>query len=172
VSGTYDPRHEVVLYGRGLSASVDGNHVLTPLVMSDGSAIVVDRGWVPAGNDTPPVAGAAPPTGSVTLTGILIPSEGGLPGEGGGSPVTETTRVDLAQLASQVPYRIEPLYLLLQTQSPPQSALPKAAPFLLPAAPPHLSYAIQWFSFAAIAIVGALLLLRKEARVSALAPDD
>jgi cytochrome oxidase assembly protein ShyY1 len=162
VTGTYDPRREVVLYGRGLSSGVNGDHVLTPLQMPGRAAIVVDRGWVPAGNDTPPVGVAAPPPGTVTVTGILIPSEGGLPGEGGGAPVTETTHVDLAQLASQLPYRVAPLYLLLQTQSPAQAALPKPAPFLLPPAPPHLSYAIQWFSFATIALVGAVILIRKE----------
>jgi cytochrome oxidase assembly protein ShyY1 len=164
VTGMYDPSREVVLYGRGLSSEVNGNHVLTPLLMPEGTAIVVDRGWVPAGNDTPPVSGAAPPPGTVMVTGILIPSEGGLPGSGGGSPVTESTRVDLAQLASQLPYRVAPLYLLLQAQSPGQAALPKPAPFLLPPAPPHLSYAIQWFSFATIALVGAVILIRKERR--------
>jgi cytochrome oxidase assembly protein ShyY1 len=164
VTGTYDPGREVVLYGRGLSSEVNGNHVLTPLLMPDGTAFVVDRGWVPAGDDTPPVGGATPPTGTVTVAGILIPSEGGLPGDGGGPSVTETTRVDLAQLASQLPYRVAPLYLLLQTQSPRQTAFPKPAPFLLPPAPPHLSYAIQWFSFATIALVGAGILIRKERR--------
>jgi len=29
---------------------------------------------------------------------------------------------------------------------------------------PHLSYAIQWFSFAVIAVVGTILLLKKQAR--------
>jgi cytochrome oxidase assembly protein ShyY1 len=169
VTGTYDIQGEVVLYGRGLSSQVNGNHLLTPLLMPGGTALVVDRGWVPAGNDTPPVSGAAPPTGTVTETGILIPSEGGLPGDGGGPPVTETTHVDLAQLSSQLPYRVAPLYLLLQTQTPGQAALPKPAPFLLPSAPPHLSYAIQWFSFATIALVGAVILIGKERRAAA--PD-
>jgi cytochrome oxidase assembly protein ShyY1 len=167
VTGTYDPREEVVVYGRGLSSQVDGNHVLTPLLMADGTAIEVDRGWVPAGNDTPPVASADPPSGTVTVTGILIPSEGGLPGEGGGPAVTETTRVDLAQLESQSRHHLEPVYLLLRSQTPPQPDLPKPAPFLVPPAPPHLSYAIQWFSFALIAIVGAVILIRKEGRTDA-----
>jgi cytochrome oxidase assembly protein ShyY1 len=162
VSGTYDTSREVVLYGRGSTGDTNGNHVLTPLVMHDGSGIVVDRGWVPIGDNVPPVEAAAPPHGAVELTGILLPSEGGLPGEGGGSRVTETTHVDLAQLASQMPYGLEPLYLLLQSQRPPQVSLPRIAPFRLPSAPPHLSYAIQWFFFAAIAFVGGAVLARRE----------
>ena len=35
---------------------------------------------------------------------------------------------------------------------------------------PHLSYAIQWFSFAAIAVVGAVILLRRERRAPTAAP--
>ncbi len=172
VSGTYDAPREVVLYGRGLSEEVEGNHVLTPLVMSNGEAIVVDRGWIPIRYNTPPVGPAAPPGGPVRITGILIPSEGGLPGQGGAAPVTETTRVDLAQLASQMPYRIEPLYLLLQSQEPAEDALPRAAPFLLPEAPPHLSYAIQWFSFAAISLIGWGVLARREAGDHAASPPQ
>jgi cytochrome oxidase assembly protein ShyY1 len=162
-TGTFDPEREVILYGRGLGER-EGHHVLTPLVMADGVAIVVDRGWVPFEDDTPPVAEATPPRGEVTVTGVLIPSEGGLPGDGGGPPVEQLTHANLAQLAAQLPYRIEPVWLLLQRQSPPSASLPTPAPFVLPGAPPHLSYAIQWFVFATIAVVGAAILVRRKDR--------
>jgi cytochrome oxidase assembly protein ShyY1 len=164
VTGSFDPEREVILYGRSLGER-EGHHVLTPLVLPDGTAIVVDRGWVPFGDDTPPVAEAAPPEGEVTVTGILIPSEGGLPGEGGGPPVKQLSHADLAQLGAQLPYPIEPLWLLLQRESAPSSSsLPRPAPFELPEAPPHLSYAIQWFAFAAIALLGTAILIRRESR--------
>ena len=44
--GTFDPAHEVILYGRTQSGQT-GNHVLTPLILEDGTAVAVDRGWVP-----------------------------------------------------------------------------------------------------------------------------
>ena len=161
VTGSFDPEREVILYGRGLGER-EGHHVLTPLLMPGGVAIVVDRGWVPFRDDTPPVAEAAPPAGEVTVTGILLPSEGGLPGDGGGPAVEQLTHADLAQLAAQLPYPIEPLWLLLQRESAPSSSsLPTPAPFEMPEAPPHLSYAIQWFAFATIALVGAAILIRR-----------
>jgi surfeit locus 1 family protein len=160
-TGTFDPEHEVVLYGRGLGDR-EGHHVLTPLVLPDGTAVVVDRGWVPFRDDTPPVTEAAPPSGEVTVTGILLPSEGGLPGEGGGPAVAQLTHANLAQLASQLPYPIEPLWLLLRQESPPGGELPEPAPFAMPEAPPHLSYAIQWFAFAVIAVVGAAILVGRD----------
>jgi cytochrome oxidase assembly protein ShyY1 len=62
--GRFDTAHEVILYGRTLDGQA-GNHLLTPLVLADGRAVIVDRGWVPFELDEPPVAEAAPPSGEV-----------------------------------------------------------------------------------------------------------
>src|SRR4051812_36952685 len=51
-TGTFDPAHEVVLYGRSQDGQT-GNHVLTPLRLDDGSAIAIDRGWVPLSEASP-----------------------------------------------------------------------------------------------------------------------
>ena len=58
-TGTYDPAHEVILYGR-TNNEEPGNHVLTPLRLPDGRAVIVDRGWVPYDMNTPPVQGPRP----------------------------------------------------------------------------------------------------------------
>jgi cytochrome oxidase assembly protein ShyY1 len=76
-----------------------------------------------------------------------------------------------------VPYALAPAYLLLGSQDPPGSGLPRIAPLPDPAeSPPHLSYAIQWFTFATIAVVGFVVLVRREYRrsrqVDARAPDE
>src|SRR5207249_8038934 len=78
-SGTYDPSHEVVLFGREDAAGDPGNHVLTPLIFADGSAVIVDRGWIPVQDESVP-ASAAAPGGAVSIEGVLISSEGGVPG--------------------------------------------------------------------------------------------
>lgn len=164
--GTFDPAHEVILYGRTQSGQT-GNHVLTPLLLEDGTAVAVDRGWVPLSDDDPPLADAAPPSGRVRVTGVLFPSEadGGDGAGDGAGPRTTFTRLDLPALASQLPYPLAPAYLLLGSQEPAQADLPRIAP--LPDAgqsPPHLSYAIQWFTFATIAVVGFAILVRREHR--------
>ena len=166
--GTFDPAHEVILYGRTQFGQT-GNHVLTPLLLEDGTAVAVDRGWVPLSDDDPPLADAAPPSGRVRVTGVLFPSEadgGDGAGDGNGDGRRTTfTRLDLPALASQLPYPLAPAYLLLGSQDPAQADLPHIAP--LPDAgqsPPHLSYAIQWFTFATIAVVGFAILVRREHR--------
>lgn len=166
-TGTYDTAREVVLYGRTQDSQA-GNHLLTPLVLSDGSgAILVDRGWVPLDIAEPGASEAAPPTGVVSVDGVVFASEGDPPGPVGNAPTVQTTlaRVDLARIQSQLPYRIEPVYLLLQDQSPPQPAeMPAPAPLPELSEGPHLSYAIQWFVFATIALVGFVVLALREGR--------
>jgi cytochrome oxidase assembly protein ShyY1 len=161
-TGTYDPAHEVILYGRSHNEE-PGNHVLTPLVLPDGRAVLVDRGWVPYEMNTPPVSGAPPPGGTVTITGLLAPSEPG------GSPQTQATTtftvVDLAQIGRQLPYTLLPDYLQLQHQSPVQSgSLPIPPPPPTLDEGPHKGYALQWFSFGSIAGFGFLLLVVREVR--------
>ncbi|MEO8422463.1 MAG: SURF1 family protein [Actinomycetota bacterium] len=173
-TGTYDIAHEFVLYGRTQSSQA-GNHLLTPLRLADGRAILVDRGWVPFELDEPGAPAAAPPPGEVHVEGVLFSSEGDPPGDVGRGDATQTTmaKVDLAGIQSQLPYRIAPDYLLLQRQSPAQSDRfpePAALPELSDG--PHLSYAVQWFMFAVIALVGFVVLALREKRDPRTAADE
>ena len=116
-SGTYDTDHGFVLYGRTQNSQA-GNHLLTPLLLANGGAILVDRGWVPLDIDEPRAPEAAPPSGEVDVEGVLFSSEGDPPGAVGSADAAETTlsRADLATIQSQLPYPIAPAYLLLQRQ--------------------------------------------------------
>jgi surfeit locus 1 family protein len=163
-TGAYDVAHEFVLYGR-TQADQAGNHLLTPLVLADGSVVVVDRGWVPLDVDRPGAAEGAPPSGEVDVEGVLFPSEGDPPSSIGNAPTAGSTlsKIDLARIQSQLPYRVAPVYLLLQHQTPGQrGALPIPSPLPELSNGPHLDYAIQWFTFAAIALVGFLVLALRE----------
>jgi surfeit locus 1 family protein len=158
-TGTYDPSHEWILSGRTTAEGAPGNHVLTPLELGDGTAVVVDRGWVPLEVTDVPVTGtAAAAGGHVTVAGVAMPPDETTPA----SPAPSiATTVDLARAG--LPYRLLPVYVLLQTQSPTQQ-LPVPAPPPTFDEGPHLSYAIQWFSFATIAVVGCGVLLVRDHR--------
>src|SRR5207342_2759203 len=172
-TGTYDTEHGFVLYARTQDSQA-GNHLLTPLMLSDGRAILVDRGWVPLDVDEPGAPEAAPPSGAVDVEGVLFSSEGDLPGiADAGSPVETTlSRLDLGTIQAQLPYPIEPSYLLLQGQTPAQpDELPEPASLPELSEGPHLSYAIQWFTFAAIAIAGCGVLALREGRDPRAADD-
>lgn len=168
VTGTYLVEEEVRLSTRQYQGR-PGHHLLTPLRYDDGRAIVVDRGWVPLELDDPPVAQAAPgPDGAeVTVSGFLVEGQA-TGGFGVDVPDGETVYLgvpDLDRLQQQVDAELAPAYVQLTAQDP---APPQAIPF--PAEPPvlaegnHLSYAGQWFLFAAVVAVGYPILLRRAIR--------
>jgi surfeit locus 1 family protein len=156
-TGRYLIEDEVVLYGRALQGE-PGHHVLTPLLLGDGRVLVVDRGWVPHELDTPPVAEAQPPADEVKVVGVLFPPEE----SSGGTADDRLNRVDVEAIGRALDRPVVPAYLRLQSQTPPPvRPLPRQVPFPEPIEGPHLSYAIQWFLFAAIAVVGYVVLVRR-----------
>jgi surfeit locus 1 family protein len=170
-TGTYDPENQVELYGRTQDGR-PGSHLLTPLVTDYGLTVIVDRGWIPLGLDP---SQETPPTGQVQVDGVLFASEGDPPGQVGSATerVDALVRVDLARIQDQLPYRIAPVYVLLQermTTEPGELPLPAALPEL--SEEPHLSYALQWFTFATIAMVGFVIVALREGRGSNAAVAD
>lgn len=166
-TGTYDAGREVVLLSRSFKGR-PGNHLITPLVTDSGTAILVDRGWVPITIRNPGDPRAAPPQGQVAVKGILLSSESkGFLGVADPPPgaVRSIARVDLARLRKQLPYPIYPLYLRLQDQQPASGApIPEAVPMPPLSEGPHKGYAVQWFGFAVTALAVYVSLIRKELR--------
>ena len=159
-TGRYDAAHEVILSGRTLN-DVPGNHVLTPLVLRDGTAVLVDRGWVPLETDTPPVTGAAAaPTGTVSIGGLALAPDAISDPPPSPAP-SISIRIDLG--ISGLPYRLLPVYVLLATQDPAQASPVPVPPPTFDNGP-HLSYMLQWFAFATIALVGGAVLLVRDRR--------
>lgn len=166
IEGTYDFANELVLRGQSASG-VPGVRIVTPLRPLQGdTAILVQRGFVPSPDattvDLAPLS--EPGVVRVTAIGFVLPDTAvaGDPRTAGGR--TTWRRIDLTALRQQVSYPLAPI-LALQL---PDSALPaqprRDAPALLDDGP-HLSYAVQWFSFALTALViGVLVGFRKGER--------
>lgn len=166
VTGEYDLADEVIVQARSQGGR-SGHHAATPLLTAGGDLLVVNRGWVPIDVAGPPVEGAAPPTGAVTVTGILRKSEtfgplGSIPESG---PLDRIGRIDLPTLETAWGTEVLPVFLALESQQPAQPGdLPD--PLLLPRIGEgrHLSYAIQWFLFAGVVVVGFPILVVRTAR--------
>lgn len=163
-AGRYDTDEQVLIRSRQHRGQ-NGFHVLTPLRQGNGPALLINRGWIPMGRQGPgggragpPADRAAPPAGQVRITGILRESEeAGLlgPRDPPTGELDRAFRIDVERLGHQLPYAVAPLWVQLTDQHPAQSrALPVPAPPPTLGEGPHLSYAVQWFSFAVIAVVG------------------
>ena len=77
--------------------------------------------------------------------------------------------VDLERVAEQVDYEVLPAYLQRVSSDPDEVTAagdPELVPLGLPepSEGPHLAYAVQWFIFTTIAVIGYALLLRRVAR--------
>ncbi len=135
---------------------VPGVALITPLRLVDGTGVLVDRGWAPSPDayhvDQPAYREAD--SADVLGIGMAAPRARG--------------DVDPMKLHDSVPYTLLPFIL---QELPPSTALHRPPPPGLIRWPPpelsdgpHLSYAVQWFSFAVIIMVGSAALVRKQCR--------
>jgi surfeit locus 1 family protein len=159
VEGTYDIEGEVLLYGRSLDGE-PGHVVVTPLALGDGSGVLVLRGWVPFSLDRAPVVEAAPAVRDVVIEGWLIAPES----RGRSRPDSDgiVRTLDISGIGDRLPFDLAPFAIQLRAQDPPITGLPVPVPLPELSDGPHLSYAIQWFCFAAISVAGAAILARRE----------
>lgn len=184
LEGRLDYDREVVLAPRSLDGT-PAVYLLTPLVMADSSggdsvAVPVLRGAVPAPDGFHAPAGEARPGlpeagGRVTVHGLALPPPEVDPV---GRPDTLHTaegvldvlpRLDLGRVGDLLPYPARTVYVQADSTTadvPPSEGveLPiRVEPPRLDDGP-HLLYAIQWFSFAAILLVGGGIYLSRRRR--------
>ena len=175
--GTYADGGSVVLRARPVEGT-PAVHVLAPLVvtMADGAraVLIVDRGWLPAGSEE--VAGGIPdpPEGPVRVEARLRPPE--RPSSRIGPP-GQVYAIDPPAVlaASGAPADVASLpaieaYAMLASEEPPATVSPEPLPAPETGLGSHLSYAFQWWVFALGALVGAVVLARREAMAAGVGP--
>lgn len=156
VTGEFDRAAEVVIRGQAWDGG-PGVRVVTPFRLAGSDTVVlVDRGFVKSPDAVrADLAGLEEP-GRRTVRGLAFPLERRADG---GQPLARDGSVtwrglDRDALRARLPFPVAAVWVL----ETPDSALPPwprrmAAPALDDG--PHLSYALQWFAFALIGVVGA-----------------
>lgn len=140
--GTWNYTRETTLAGRTRNGA-PGVHILTPMTLADGGTeVLVNRGWV-----------YSPDARTVDLARWREGDRGAVVGY-----VDEVPR--------SVSLDNEPAYIVALGDSGSTRRSNTTHPVRLAPPPfgdegPHLNYAVQWFSFAAIALIGAPLLVRR-----------
>jgi cytochrome oxidase assembly protein ShyY1 len=167
-AGTYQADEQVLVRSRSFGGA-PGSWVLTPIDLGDGTGVLVNRGWIAnSGEFTAVPDDVTTPSGPVEVDGWVVETEtkGSFgatdPGEG---QLTELARADVARVDAQVELDLLPFVLQLADQDPPltdDDPVPVPLPELDEG--PHLSYAGQWFIFAALTVVFYPLILRRRAR--------
>ncbi len=164
--GHYDPERQFLLDNMS-HAGRAGVMVLTPLVLADGGAVLVNRGWQPFGSTREALPEVAVMDEARSVTGRLddLPQP----------PI----RLDAPQASGwprlvQYPFMNELAALLGRDLRPRMILLDPAEPdgyvreWVVPGTAPvrQLGYAVQWFAFAALAIaIWGVLSFRREGKL-------
>lgn len=161
VTGRFRYDLEQILAAR-MSEGSPGVHLLTPLeVPGRDTLIIVTRGWVYSPDAATADRARWREADSVTLAGYLLP----LPAEGPPAPTDATLPLrspNRSALESRIGQPVAAVQIVMTSDSLPRAdSVPKRLPPPVLDAGPHRSYAIQWFSFAIIAVVGGVILFRR-----------
>jgi surfeit locus 1 family protein len=174
VSGVYDFDHQVALRNQvrsRMSGTDPGIALVTPLIMADELAVLVERGWIPLEYTTPSSWRKFDEPGIVTLTGIirlsLEKAELGnalldptlFPGE---TRLDFWNFINMGRLQEQSPYPLLNVYI----QQAPGTDL-ESLPYRLMEQPDlepgdHIGFALQWFFYAGLLFFGYPVWLKKQ----------
>lgn len=150
LQGRWSAVHTVYLDNRQMNGR-PGFFVVTPLVLTDGRAVLVQRGWLPRDADERTRIDDAPaPAGEVRIEGRIAPPPARLFEFEGADAGRIRQNVDLDVLARETGLRLAPLSVL-QTGS--ADKLLRNWPAPATGVAKHHGYAFQWFGLSALVVV-------------------
>ena len=154
VGGHYDPGHQFLLDNMS-HESVAGVEVLTPFFLDDGTAVIVNRGWLPFGATRQDLPDVAVDGERRTIVGRVdeLPRPGiwlKAPPATGWPRLVQYPKMD--ELAAALGRNLAPQQVLLDPGVP--DGYLRAWTVAGTTVDRHIGYAVQWFAFAAVA--GAL----------------
>ncbi len=147
-AGTFDFENQFVWVGPKDRMDA-GPHLVTPLQLADGAWVLVDRGWLPSGLETPASWAQFNGQPEGLLEGILLPGSPVLDPEFLAQqerPVLFWSRMDLAEIEAQLPYPLAPYYLHLEPAGGESEITYPARTWYTLRTPPsmHAGYVVQW----------------------------
>ncbi len=179
VTGRYDVTGTTLVRNRpwtGPNADATyGYEVVVPLRLADGSALLVDRGWIPNGSGRgdpgrAPDSVPAPPPGTVTVVARLRPSERARGSRLAGGQVAS---LSVDAIAEPLGYPVRSAYGVLASESPAVTPAPELldAPERDGSEGINASYAVQWVLFALLGL-GFPVWVARRRRALAAEPDQ
>ena len=155
LSGVFDYANEIVITQR-IRGGSPGVHLLTPLrIPGRDTAWLINRGWVYSPDGKVIDRAKWRETDTATVVAFALPAASIAPNVAGVVSAKIMRSLDFNAVQQGLPYPIARVQLVQLGDTAPKGNIP---PRLQPPAPDegsHKSYAIQWFSFATIALVGA-----------------
>ncbi|MFD4180209.1 SURF1 family protein [Rhodococcus sp. NPDC058514] len=161
-TGSYLPGSDVLIRLRSIEGA-PAYEVLTPLRLTDGRVVLINRGYVRPEQGAVPPSFEPAPTEPVTVTARARVSEGTVPGK---DPIRENGYeqvyfTDAGQIGSVLGLEVADAYFQL---APDQPGVLTPIPLPQLDAGPYLSYGLQWLAFGIMAPLGLAYFARAEIR--------
>jgi surfeit locus 1 family protein len=175
VSGQYDFGQEILLRNQ-VSEGQTGYHILTPLLIEGSDqAVLVDRGFILLEEGNPGAKERYKQPGKVTIRGTIMRSQSepriaGVPDpelQPGQTRLDAWNFINLDRISQQVEPSLLNVYLLADPDLSLTNTPKRSVPEVDLSEGPHMGYAIQWFIFAGILLVGYPFYVRNQLRYRA-----
>jgi surfeit locus 1 family protein len=148
--GAFDAAKQILVDNK-VEEGRAGFHVVTPLLLANGRAVLVDRGWTSAGETRSQLPQAVPPAGTVTVHGrVNVPTANyvELAHDAPAGPVWQN--LDPARFASATGLRVLPIVLEQTAAIDGSDKLVRNWPAPDFGIERHRIYMVQWYLFAAM----------------------
>lgn len=169
--GRFDYENEIVWKNQSFNGR-PGVGLVTPLVLDDNTAVLVSRGWVPFDEADSEARAQYAESIDAAIVGRAHdsqPRSSEAPPLDG--PQAEWFRIDVETIEAQMPYELLPFFLVQLPEGgraidamPGRDAVALNPIYDLRDPSMHLSYALQWFTFALIFGFGYVMLVRLQER--------
>jgi surfeit locus 1 family protein len=162
--GVFDYANEIVITQRTRGGS-PGVYLVTPIrVAGSDSAFLINRGWVysPNGKDVDQTKWRERDTSDVLA--FALPAYDAPAGASGVASPKVMRTLDIAAVQRALPYPVARVQLVQLGDTAPAGNIPPRVPPPAASEGAHKSYAVQWFSFATIALIGAALFAYNDRR--------
>jgi len=167
VRGRWEPAAYVLLSGR-THLGAAGVSLVSAVRLASGEQVLVERGWIEAAD----ARTAHPEQVADSLadaTGVVLPLERSLhptpwielASERPGTRLWSARALDADSAAARFGGTLAPWMVRALPVKAHEDGAPIAEDYVVPDETMHLSYAIQWFSFAAIIALGSVALARR-----------
>ncbi len=154
LDGRWSIAHTVYLDNRQMNGR-PGFFVVTPLLLADGSAVLVQRGWLPRDfQDRSRIAAVPTPEGEVVVQGRIAPPPARLYEFSAAEAGPIRQNLDLDAFARETGLALRPLSVLL-AESPATAGdgLQREWPAPSSGAAKNRGYAAQWFALSVLIVV-------------------
>jgi surfeit locus 1 family protein len=153
VQGRWLAAQTVYLENRQMNGR-PGFYAVTPLQLDDGTAVLVQRGWLPRDLlDRTRIAAPPPPEGRVQVLGRIAPGPARLYEFEGAAAGSIRQNLDVAAFARETGLPLRPLALVQEDgPAPPADGLLRQWPQPALGVDKHHGYAFQWFALSALII--------------------